>query len=99
MYFRILMLSALALAAFAMQVQASEYQRRSTEAAFITSDTDRSGSISLKEFSSYIQKIEGSRADSAQTARKFSLMDVNQDSKLTLEELETGEEISPNSFR
>lgn len=66
----------------------------STEAVFITSDTDRSGSIDRDEFSDYLQ--EGT--DVERLHRDFSMMDLNKDEKLTLEEMQIGEEMYPLAF-
>lgn len=67
----------------------------STEAVFITSDSDRSGSISRDEFSEYLQQ---GPVDIERMHHDFSLMDLNKDEKLTLEEMQVGEEMYPLAF-
>lgn len=67
----------------------------STEAVFITSDSDRSGSISRDEFSDYLQDS----TEIERLHRDFSLMDLNKDEKLTLEEMQVGEEMYPLAFK
>ncbi len=66
----------------------------STEAVFITSDKDRSGSIDRSEFSDYLQN----ETDSSRINQDFSMMDLNKDEKLTLEEMQVGEEMYPLAF-
>lgn len=90
-------------AALVMPVAANAYEQTvrtsapSTESAFIVSDKDRSGSISLDEFSDYILSLEGKTQ--SDPARDFALMDLNKDNKLTLEEMSVGENINPVAFR
>lgn len=69
--------------------------KMSTESVFITSDTDRSGSISRDEFSDYLQQ---GGADIERLHQDFSLMDLNKDEKLTLEEMQVGEDMYPLAF-
>ena len=76
---------------------ADSRQTVSTEAAFITSDRDRSGDISLDEFRDYIAEAEGLAGNPV--SQNFSLMDLNKDNALTLEELEVGEDLQPQNFR
>ncbi len=68
--------------------------KMSTEAMFITSDTDRSGSISRDEFSDYLDKS----SDVGRLHLDFSMMDLNKDEKLTLEEMQVGEDMYPLAF-
>lgn len=66
----------------------------STEAVFITSDKDRSGGIDRDEFTDYLQN----ETDMDRVHRDFSMMDLNKDNKLTLEEMQVGEEMYPLAF-
>jgi len=58
----------------------------SPQAAFITSDIDRSGTIDLKEFAKHVEKAEGK--NSAQASQGFASLDRNNDGKLTLDEMQ-----------
>lgn len=69
----------------------------SSQSVFIISDLDRSGSIDLGEFTSYIEQAESKNYQQAST--DFGRMDVNHDSKLSLDELEDGEDTAPVASR
>ncbi len=58
----------------------------SPQAAFITSDIDRSGAIDLKEFADHVEKAEGKNSD--QAAQGFTSLDKNHDDRLTLGEMQ-----------
>lgn len=69
----------------------------STEAAYVVADADRSGNISAEEFTDYLHSMEGS--DVPRVHRDFSMIDLNKDSVLTLEEFQVGEDMYPLAFR
>jgi len=69
----------------------------STEAAYVVADADRSGNINAEEFTDYLHAMEGS--DVPRVHQDFSMIDLNKDSVLTLEEFQVGEDMYPLAFR
>jgi Ca2+-binding EF-hand superfamily protein len=67
----------------------------SIEAVFITSDKDHSGGIDREELTDYLQT---EAVDIDRVHRDFSMMDLNKNGSLTLEEMQVGEEMYPLAF-
>ncbi len=78
-------------------VYADDRNEASTEVVFVAYDADRSGNLSEKEFNDYMTKYNN--GSYVRLDNDFSLIDLDKDKTLSLNELEVGEEIYPLAFR